>query len=250
MIVQACINGARAYDFHPALPLSADTMASDGTACVAAGAAELHLHPRDLDGRESLAPATMDATMLAMRRSCPGTLIGVSTGAWIEGDERRILACIDGWNELPDYASVNLEEQDAPAVMERLRQRGIGIEAGLASVADAERLVALDGGRRSLRILIEVSEQGTSEAMAVAGGIGEVLDRAGTRRPMLLHGFDAMVWRFVTLAAQRRWSTRVGLEDGNHLADGAIAASNAALVAAAVEVFRKCAGLGGPAPPL
>jgi len=130
MIVQACINGARASDFHPALPLFADTMASDGAACVAAGAAELHLHPRNLDGCESLAPATMDATMHAMRRACPGTLIGVSTGAWIEGDERRTLACIDGWTELPDYASVNLEEPDAPAVMERLRQRGIGIEPG------------------------------------------------------------------------------------------------------------------------
>ena len=250
MIVQACINGARAFDFHPALPLSADRMACDGAACVAAGAAELHLHPRNLDGRESLAPATMDATMLAARRACPGTLIGVSTGAWIEGDERRTLACIDGWNELPDYASVNLGERDAPAVMERLRQRGIGIEAGLASVADAERLVALDGGRRSLRILIEVSEQDTIEAMAVAGGIGEALDRAGTRRPMLLHGFDATVWHFVTLAAQRRWSTRVGLEDGSQLANGAVAAGNAALVAAAAEVFRKCAGPSGPTAPL
>ena len=146
MIVQACINGARAFDFHPALPLSTDKMARDGEACVAAGAAELHLHPRDLEGRESLAPATMDATMLAVRRACPGTLIGVSTGAWIEADERRTLACIDGWNELPDYASVNLEERDAPAVMERLRQRGIGIEAGLASVADAR---AAGGLRRS-----------------------------------------------------------------------------------------------------
>lgn len=250
MIVQACINGARASGFHPALPLSADAMARDGAACVAAGAAELHLHPRDLDGRESLASATMDATVLAMRRACPGTLIGVSTGAWIEGDERRTLACIDGWNELPDYASVNLEERDAPAVMERLRQRGIGVEAGLASVADAERLMALDGGRCSLRILIEVSEQDTSEAMAVADGIGKVLDRAGIRRPMLLHGFDATVWDFVTLAAQCRWSTRVGLEDGSQLADGAIAASNAALTAAAVEVLRKDTGFGGPAPPL
>ena len=250
MIVQACINGARAFGFHPALPLSADAMARDGAACVAAGAAELHLHPRDLGGRESLAPATMDATMLAMRRACPGTLIGVSTGAWIEGDEHRTVACIDGWNELPDYASVNLEERDAPAVMERLRRRGIGIEAGLASVADAERLVALDRGRRSLRILIEVGEQDTGEAMAVAGGIGTVLDRAGTRRPVLLHGFDATVWHFVALAAQHRWSTRVGLEDGSQLATGTIAASNAALAAAAAEVFRNRAGLSRPAPPL
>ena len=247
MIVQACINGARSFDFHPALPSSADAMAHDGVACVAAGASELHLHPRDLDGRESLTPATMDTTMLAMRRTCPGTLIGVSTGAWIEGDERRTLACIAGWNELPDYASVNLEEPDAPAVMERLRQHGVGIEAGLASVADAERLVALDRGRHSLRILVEIGEQDVGEAMAVADGIRAVLDHAGVRRPTLLHGFDATVWHFVTFAAKHRWSTRVGLEDGNQLADGTVAPSNAALVAAAVELFRRHAGLDGPA---
>ena len=249
MIVQACINGARAPGYHPALPLNADAMARDGAACVAAGAAELHLHPRDPAGHESLTPATMDATMLAMRRSCPGTLIGVSTGAWIEGDEHRTLTCIDGWNELPDYASVNLEERGAPAVMERLRHRGIGIEAGLGSVADAERLVTLDKGRGSLRILIEVNEQNTDEAMAVAGGVGAVLNRAGTRRPTLLHGLDATVWHFVALAAQYRWSTRVGLEDGNQLATGAIAVSNAALVADAVDVFRTGASFSRPAPP-
>jgi len=239
MIVQACINGARAAGFHPALPLTADAMARDGAACLAAGAAELHLHPRGPDGRESLAPAPMDQTMLAMRRACPGTLIGVSTGAWIEGDERRTLAMIDGWAELPDYASVNLEEPDAPAVMQRLRQRGIGIEAGLASVADAERLVALDKGRCVLRVLIEIGEQELGQALAMASGIGAVLDRSGVRRPTLLHRFDATVWDFVALAAERRLSTRVGLEDGSNLPSRATASGNAALVAAAVDVFRK-----------
>ena len=48
-------------------------------------------------------------------------------------------------------------------------------------------------------------------------------------------------------ADQCRWSTRVGLEDGNQLANGAITASNAALTAAAVEVFRNTAGLCRPA---
>jgi uncharacterized protein (DUF849 family) len=239
MIVQACINGARPATFHPALPLTAATMARDGAACVGAGAAELHLHPRGSDGMESLAPATMDATILTVRRACPGTFIGVSTGAWIEGDERRTLASIDGWGELPDHASVNLGELEAPAVMERLRQRGIGIEAGVASVADAERLAKLDSGRRVLRVLIEVSEQGVDEALTVADGIATVLARAGFGRPILLHGLDATVWQFVTLAAQRRWSTRVGLEDGSELADGEVASGNVALIAAAVEVFRR-----------
>lgn len=242
MIVQACINGARDVDFHPALPLTVEAMARDGASCVAAGAAELHLHPRGHDGRESLAAATMNATVLAVRRACPGTLIGVSTGEWIEGDECRTLASIDAWEELPDYASVNLGEPTAPAVMEKLRQRGIGIEAGLASIADAERLVKLDIGKRALRILIEISEQDIGDALTGANGIVAALDRAEVRRPLLLHGFEATIWHFVALAADRRWSTRVGLEDGSKLPEGTVASGNAALVTAALEVYRarKC----------
>ncbi|MBE1708850.1 MULTISPECIES: 3-keto-5-aminohexanoate cleavage protein [Mesorhizobium] len=236
MIVQACINGARARDFHPKLPLTAQAMASDAVACAAAGAAELHIHPRDTDGRESL--AAVDATVLGVRRACPGTLVGVSTGAWIENDVARTRAAIAGWRELPDYASVNLSEADAPAVMELLRQRGVGIEAGLATVADAERFVALADHDRVLRILIEIDIQDLAAALDEATGIAAVLERAEVRRPILLHGVDATVWPFVELARQKRWSTRVGLEDGTTLADGTVAKDNAEIVAAAVAVFR------------
>ncbi|MFA6155773.1 3-keto-5-aminohexanoate cleavage protein, partial [Mesorhizobium sp.] len=138
----------------------------------------------------------------------------------------------------PDYASVNLSEADAPAVMELLRLRTIGIEAGLASVADAERFVALAGHRRVLRILIEIDIQDLSAALDEAQGVAAVLERAEVRRPILLHGSDATVWPFVELAHRKRWSTRVGLEDGKTLADGTVAKDNAALVAAAVALFR------------
>jgi len=57
---------------------------------------------------------------------------------------------------------------------------------------------------------------------------------------MLAHGCDATVWRFVALAAERRWSTRVGLEDGKTLPNGATAPDNAALVAAAAAALRNC----------
>lgn len=238
MIVQACLNGARPAFYHPALPMTPDAMAADAADCLAAGAAELHLHPRGPDGRESLAPAAVDATVLAVRRACPGTLIGVSTGAWIEGGRDRTLACIEGWRELPDYASVNLAEPGALAVMERLWRRGVGVEAGLASTADAGRLIALGVGGRALRVLVEIEEQDEGKALAVAEGIEAVLARAGLRRPMLLHGLDAMVWRFVARAAERRLSTRVGLEDGATLPDGATAPGNAALVTAAVGFAR------------
>ena len=54
---------------------------------------------------------------------------------------------------------MNLSERDAPAVIELLARRGIGVEAGLASAADAERLAKLPGHRPVLRILIEIQEQ-------------------------------------------------------------------------------------------
>lgn len=244
MIVQACLNGARPRGHHPRLPLDPDALAGDAALTVAAGAGEIHLHVRGPDGAESLAPEHVDATVAALRASVPGTLVGVSTGAWIErGDDRR-LACIGGWRELPDYASVNLSEPGAPGVVELLRRVGVGIEAGLASGADAERLVRLGLDRLAVRYLIEIGEQALGEAEAVADEVLAVLARAGARRPVLLHGFDATVWPFVERAARQGFSTRVGLEDGSALPDGRTAGSNAELVAAAVTLFRGRAAAG------
>jgi uncharacterized protein (DUF849 family) len=217
--------------------LTIEAIASDAVACVTKGAAELHIHARSEAGRESL--AAVSPMVRAVRNLCPGTFIGVSTGAWIEEDEERTRAMIAGWTELPDYASVNLSERDAPAVMDLLRSRGVGIEAGLATVADAERFVALPDAAKVLRILIEVDEQDPSAAHDVAEGISGTLDRAGIRRPLLLHGSDATVWPMVQLARRHSWSTRVGLEDGKYLPDGSEAPDNASLVAAAIAIFRQ-----------
>ena len=235
MIVQACVNGARASNYHPQLPLTAEAIAIDAAACVSAGAAELHIHPRGADERESL--AAVDETMSAVRRKCPGTLIGVSTGAWIEGDEKRTRNCITAWRQLPDYASVNLSERDAPAVIALLHGMGVGVEAGLATVADAKRFVALPDCRLALRILIEIEEQDLEKADAIADGIAQILEQENVRRPILLHGFDATVWHFVRRAFLRRWSTRVGLEDGRQRVNGERASGNAELVFDAIQIF-------------
>ena len=231
MIVQACLNGARPPGYHPRLPVAAAGLAEDAAAVVRAGAAEIHLHVRDNFGRESLAPADVDATLIAVRAAVPGTLIGVSTGEWIEADEDRRLAHIAAWHELPDHASVNLSEPGAPAVIELLHRRGIGIEAGLATAADAEPLARLGLAALSLRILVEIGEQDLDAALAQADA---VLAAAGVRKPILLHGFDATVWPLARRAFALGLSTRVGLEDGATLPDGTPAADNAALVRAAV----------------
>jgi uncharacterized protein (DUF849 family) len=245
MIVQACLNGARDASFHPAVPLTADAIARDAMAAVAAGAAELHLHVRDDDGCETLRPEIVDMTIEKLRRACPGTPIGISTGDWIEKDNGHRRDFIRNWSVLPDYASVNLVEADCAAVIEHLKKRGIGIEAGIWTAADAARCLELNLARDALRLLFEIFQQDQAEALFELAAIEKRLGEAARQKPVLLHGFDATVWIFVQAAFARGYSTRVGFEDGAALPDGRMAPSNAALVAAAIELKRMAAKSGG-----
>ncbi|HEX6562635.1 MAG TPA: 3-keto-5-aminohexanoate cleavage protein, partial [Chthoniobacterales bacterium] len=171
MIIQACLNGGKRSSDHPAVPTTIQALVADGRKVLSVGASELHLHVRNASGLESLAPADVDATIKALREALPGTLIGISTGAWIEKDDDRTLDYVSRWSIPPDYASVNLREKNAPAVMETLHRRGIGLEAGIADKTDAERLVRLGLDRLSLRILVEVGEHDVDRAHAVTDEI-------------------------------------------------------------------------------
>lgn len=235
MIIQACLNGSRSRSYHPRLPMTADALAADAVEAVRAGANEIHLHVRGTAGEETLSPVAVESTLAAVRIRAPGTLVGISTGAWIEKDDGARLAAIETWIGLPDHASVNLAEPGAPAVIKAPHRRGVGIELGLGSVADAERLVRLDLAHLGLRILIEMDSQSSiEEAMAATDGVLDVLGKAAVRKPILLHGFDGTVWPLARRAVREGYSVRIGLEDGSTLPDGAQTPSNAALVAAAV----------------
>src|SRR5882672_1960409 len=200
MIVQACLNGARVASFHPALPVTADAIARDAVAAVRAGAAELHIHVRGDDGRETLRPAIVAITIEKLRRACPGTLIGVSTGEWIEKDDGRRRDFIRNWSVLPDYASVNLVEADCAAVIELLESRNIGIEAGIWTAADAARCIELNLTARALRLLFEIFQQDRAVALTESAATEKSLGEAARLKPVLLHGFDATVWTLVQAA--------------------------------------------------
>jgi uncharacterized protein (DUF849 family) len=239
MIVQACLNGGHPPGYHPAIPTTFQALVKDGREALRAGASELHLHVRGEGGVESLASKNVDATIKALREALPGTLLGISTGAWIEKDNDRLLAYVSRWSVPPDYASVNLSEKDAPAVIESLHRRGIGIEAGLGDRQDAERLVTLGLDRLALRILVEIGEQDIDRAHSVTDEILAVLRSAPFLRPILLHGADASAWPLLRRAVESGFSTRIGLEDVKVLPDGAVARSNAELVTAAVQIVQE-----------
>lgn len=236
MRLQACLNGARP-PATPGLPLTPAAMAADAAAARAAGAFCLHVHPRDAAGAESLRGGDVAAVLRAIRAAVPGMAVGISTGDWIAPRTGRLAVMAD-WSERPDYVSVNLSEPDAPQVLDLMRRLGVGIELGLASVADLDRYLALPGDPAAgvVRAMIEM-EAAWPEARAEAGRMRATLAGALPAVPVLLHGFDATAWDFIALARGWGCQTRIGLEDVLRLPDGA-PAGNAALVAAAAEMLR------------
>lgn len=235
MLIQAALNGDRTRDDHASVPLSANELAQDAAASVAAGAGAIHLHPRDGQGRETLAPVIVDDVVITVRSAC-GVPVGVTTGEWIEPDLDRRLTMVRAWRA-PDYSSVNLSEPGSIDVMRALLDAGVGIEAGVWTVADAHALISSGLADKVTRILVEPGEQqvGTDaeRGLALVNEIHTVLDRHGVTAPRLQHGDGAITWPLLTDAIRRGIDTRVGLEDTLRGPDGEITAGNEALVRAA-----------------
>jgi uncharacterized protein (DUF849 family) len=214
-MIQACLNGPRASG----VPVTPEQLAADAAACVAEGAESLHLHVRDASGAESLEPADVAATLIAVRQEAPGVEVSLSTGLWITARRYELIAA---WSETPELVALNLSEEGWQRLAALLTERGIGIEAGLATTEDAEALVASDLAPH--RVLVEV-DGGVAEARA----IDAVLDRAGHAAPRLHHGYGVATSGVLRAPKARGHDVRIGLEDTLELPDGA-PASNAELV--------------------
>ncbi|MFF4033396.1 3-keto-5-aminohexanoate cleavage protein [Streptomyces sviceus] len=230
-MVQVCLNGPRGAADGTVVPLTPSAMAESAAEAVAAGATDIHVHPKTPCGQDSLSPRVVAATLEAIRArvSVP---VGVTTGAWAEPDPTARLARVRSWTVLPDHASVNWHEPGAESLAAALIDRGVGVEAGIWSGTDAaERFAVSALGPKVLRVLAEVTDTETAEASARA-----LLTELGGAhgRPVLLHGEDGGAWPVLRLAGRLGLATRIGLEDTLVLPDGERATSNAQLVAEAL----------------
>lgn len=240
MLIKACLNGSRRPEEHEALPLSPRALANDASEVQLVGAGAVHIHPRGMGGRETLEPDACAAAIEAIRDFCPGLPIGLTTGLWIVRDSARRLALIEAWTVLPDFCSVNFSENGTNELCQLLLDRGVGIEAGLSSVADARAFVDSALTDRTLRALIEV-EPGSQDPIQAASAIGRVLDESGIRLPRLQHGMGAQAWPLLEDALARGCDIRIGLEDTLQMPDGSRAHNNGDLVAAAVRLASRVA---------
>ncbi|MBY8879695.1 3-keto-5-aminohexanoate cleavage protein [Actinacidiphila acidipaludis] len=240
-MLQVCLNGARTRAEHAGLPVTPAELAAAARAAVAAGASDVHLHPKDRRGQDTLDADAVAAALTAVRAAVPGIPVGVTTGAWATPDPAARAAQVRSWTVLPDHASVNWHEDGAETVAATLLARGVGIEAGLFSgTSAAARFAAWPDAHRVVRVLAEVTDTHPRTALDAAAGLLAGL-APGTASPILLHGEDDAAWPVLRLAVARRLAVRIGLEDVLLLPDGSPAADNAGLVRAARQIVRRSA---------
>ncbi|MEV1085360.1 3-keto-5-aminohexanoate cleavage protein [Streptomyces sp. NPDC050211] len=235
-MVQVCLNGARGAADGAGVPLSPEAMAESAALAVAAGATDVHVHPKTPCGQDSLSPRVVAATLDAIRArvSVP---VGVTTGAWAEPDPVARLERVRAWTVLPDHASVNWHEPGAEEIAAVLIERGVGVEAGIWSGTDgASRFARSPLRGQVLRVLAEVTDPSPDTAEESARVLLADLGSAHGR-PVLLHGEDGGAWPVLRLAGRLGLATRIGMEDTVVLPDGGWAGSNAELVVAGVREY-------------
>jgi uncharacterized protein (DUF849 family) len=230
-MIQCALNGSWTRDDHPEVPVTPAQVVADAVACQAAGAASVHFHPRrPADGRETLDAAAHDAVVAAVRAAAPGLELSCSTQEDIDlGAAADRAAAIRAWTSPPDVVSLNLEQDDALALGAVLLERGIGIEAGVFTLKDVDRLLGAPWARDVTRVLVEVIyEDDPAAAVALARAIDAKTEGLG--RPQLWHGDARASWAVVDAGIAAGRDVRVGLEDSIVARDGGRAAGNAAQV--------------------
>jgi uncharacterized protein (DUF849 family) len=231
-LLEAALNGGRSPADHQAMPVSPAQLGAAAAEAARAGAGAVHFHVRGEDGRESLAADDVARAVAEVRTQ--GVPFGISTGAWIISDPVRRLAVVAEWTVLPDFVSINFDEDGAVELASFFLERNVTLEAGVANPFAAEQLVRSGLANRCLRIMFEPREQVVADAMTTVAATEAVLDAAAVRAPRLLHGVNATAWPLVDAAGARGYATRIGFEDTLTLPGGEVARGNGELVRAAL----------------
>lgn len=217
-MLQACLNGSRTAEEHPALPLTPERLAEDAADAAALGVTSVHLHPRDVIGMLTLAGPEIATTIATVRAAVPGIEISVSTN--VPGNRSRMIA---SWAPLaagrPDIACVHAGEPGWRELAQALHQVNVGIELVVDAVHE---LTDLPAG--TARITVAATMQTAEQLLRHVEPLG---------LPILLHGRENEAWPVFTYAARLEHHVRMGLDDTLELPDGRRARNNAELIAMA-----------------
>jgi uncharacterized protein (DUF849 family) len=249
VIITAALTGPIASKKdNPALPTSAAEIAVSAKGAYEAGAAIVHLHLRDAEGRPTADLGIARRTVEAVREACPQVIIQLSTGAGLEVpyEERMKIA-----EARPAMATLNPctmtfgvgEFRNPPLQMRQLAARMI--ELGIKPELEIYDTGHLDMGLVLLQEGLLVEPLQVSFVMGVRGGMPAdpaLLTHmvaqlpAGTNWQVI--GVGRANLSMTTIGLAMGGNARTGLEDTLMLEKGRLAGSNAELVERLVGIAR------------
>lgn len=254
LILTVAPNGARkTRQDHPAVPISPAELAATAKACLAAGAAMIHLHVRDAEQKHSLDVGAYREAIAAVRAAVGDDLViqvtSEAVGIYSPQQQMAMVRTLE-----PEAVSLAVREivPDAGSEPEAGRFLAELAEAGtlpqfiLYDAADVARFAALrESGviPAGPAFLLFVLGRYTAGQRSQPGDLlpflaalhateGHAAPGSGTL-PWAVCAFGAQETACVTAAATLGGHARVGFENNLLLPSGARAADNAELVAAA-----------------
>ena len=254
LIVTVAPNGAYKQPAdHLAVPITPGTLATTAKACLDAGAAMLHMHIRDAQGRHSLdVEGYREAQRVVRQAVGDAMVIQITSEAAGVYQAPAQIAMVEALQ--PEAVSIGLREIDKPEIGEAglqrffsdLAQRRTMVQVILYDVADLRRWQALrasgvvpDAPWFLLFVLGRYSAGQTSSPRDLL----PFLAAHEGPEPWAVCAFGVAENTCITAATLIGGHARVGFENNLLCKDGSVAPDNTALVRQAVEV---AAALGRP----
>ncbi len=245
LIIAVAPNGARRVKAdHPAIPLTAEDMADVAAEAQRAGAAVLHLHVRDGQGRHLLDAAAYRASIRAVRRAVGDEMVVQVTteaaGRYLRDEQMAVARAVVGGPDGAEAVSLAVRElvPDAEAEAGAARfyadlwRERVFLQHILYSAADVERYRDLKArgvipGGQVLFVLGRYSGSGDAQPAELLPFLSAW---GGETASWMACAFGARENACALAAAALGGHARVGFENNMLLADGQPAADNAALV--------------------
>lgn len=230
MLIKIALNGARSKEQNEYLPHSLEEIEKEIKELYEYGCKVFHIHCYDENGNESLKPKDVNSLVSMVKRISPEIQIGISSGDWIEPDFETRKNNIKSWENVPDFISVNIIEENALEIADLLISKGVLVEAGLNEPKAAEIFVKSNLREGCCRILIEPEPEEFEETLKTINEIEKILDANHIKIPRLLHGFNKISWEILREAKRRGYDSRIGMEDTIYLESGEMVKSNLEII--------------------
>lgn len=246
LIITVAPNGAyKQLADHPAVPVTAQALAQTAKQCLDAGAAMLHLHIRDAQGRHSLDVQGYRDAIQAVRSAVGDAMVlQVTSEAAKVYEAPQQMAMVQLLR--PEAVSVGLRELDQPAIGEEglsnffgwLSRERVMTQVILYDTVDVLRWQDLRARGvipdAPWFLLFVLGRYTTGQTSSPRDLVPFLANHAG-QEPWAVCAFGATEHACVVAAASMGGHVRVGFENNLKLKDDTMAPDNAALVRQAVE---------------